>query len=97
MPASCSSVDTEHASKYLQQLCKHWSHRLEVEFDPQKGIVHFDAGRLCRFEAQDGRLAMRVETHSDGELERTQNTVIVHLKRFAFREEFGEVAWQRAD
>ena len=30
-------VPTTHASRYLQQLCKHWRHNLVVEFDETLG------------------------------------------------------------
>lgn len=94
MPTSQARIPTASASKYLQQLCKHWSHNLEVEFTPQKGRVTFDAGRSAFFEAEGETLILRVEVTDAAELERTQNTVINHLKRFAFREDFGVVVWQ---
>ena len=31
-----ATVPTAHASRYLQQLCKHWSHKLPVEFDASR-------------------------------------------------------------
>ena len=34
-------VPTAHASRYLQQLCKHWSHNLVVDFDQAHGTVTF--------------------------------------------------------
>ena len=34
-------VPTAHASRYLQQLCKHWSHNLTVDFDETHGTVTF--------------------------------------------------------
>lgn len=34
-------VPTTNASKYLQQLCKHWGHRLQVEFQVDEGTVRF--------------------------------------------------------
>jgi hypothetical protein len=34
-------VPTRHASRYLQQLCKHWSHNLAVRFTEQEGEVRF--------------------------------------------------------
>ena len=49
MPAkftSSATVPTTSASRYLQQLCKHWSHNMAVEFDEAQGRVAFakDAG-----------------------------------------------------
>ena len=31
MPIAKASVPTTNAAKYMQQLCKHWSHKLEVD------------------------------------------------------------------
>ena len=95
MPASHATVTTVSASRYLQQLCKHWSHKFSVEFTPQQGMIPFDATRVCRLEALPDRLSLRIEAADDATLERTQGVVIDHLKRFAFREELGEVRWER--
>ena len=46
-------------------------------------------------EASQDRLSLRLEAADDATLERTQGVVIDHLKRFAFREELGEVQWER--
>ena len=34
MIRSIARVPTDKGSRYLQQLCKHWSHNLAVEFTP---------------------------------------------------------------
>ena len=41
MPIAKASVPTASAAKYVQQLCKHWSHRLEVDLSDRKGVVRF--------------------------------------------------------
>ena len=93
MPTSSANIPTEHASKYLQQLCKHWSHRLTVEFDPNDGSVIFDEARSCRFHAEADHLNVVITTASADDLVRTEGTVINHLRRFAFREELADPAW----
>ncbi len=45
MPTSRADVSTEQASKYLQQLCKHWAHKFPVEFDPAHGTIELSHGR----------------------------------------------------
>ena len=50
MPISQARIATPLASRYLQQLCKHFAHKLPVEFDPQRGRIEFSIG-LCRLEA----------------------------------------------
>ena len=96
MPASQTTVPTTSASRYLQQLCKHWSHKFAVEFTPERGTIPFDETRRCLLDASADTLALRVEAADDATLERTQGVVIEHLKRFAFREDLGNVQWTRA-
>jgi hypothetical protein len=95
MPASHATIQTASASRYLQQLCKHWSHKFAVEFTPDQGTIPFDAARVCKLEASPEALSLRIEAADDATLERTQGVVIDHLKRFAFREELGDVRWER--
>ena len=96
MPATQAIIPTASASRYLQQLCKHWSHKFAVEFTPEHGTIPFDATRVCTLDASPERLALRIDAQDDATLERMQGVVIEHLKRFAFREEFGDVKWERA-
>ena len=96
MPASHATIPTVSASRYLQQLCKHWSHKFAVEFTPDHGVIPFDDTRRCIVDASAEELALRIEAADDATLQRTQGVVIDHLKRFAFREELGEVEWERA-
>jgi hypothetical protein len=95
MPSSSARIATANASRYLQQVCKHWSHKFAVEFTPERGHVPFADDRVCRFEAEPEALVMHVEAPDDESLARTQNVVVDHVKRFAFREELGAVAWSR--
>jgi uncharacterized protein len=87
-------VPTASASRYLQQLCKHWSHKLPVEFTAEKGHVAFSADRAASFEVEPGVLVLRVEASDEAALRRTEGVVINHLRRFAFREDLGEIVWQ---
>lgn len=95
MPVSHATIQTASASRYLQQLCKHWSHKFAVEFTPEQGTIPFDDTRLCRLQASPDTLALTIEAADDATLERMQGVVIEHLKRFAFREDLGNVAWTR--
>jgi hypothetical protein len=96
MPASHASIATASASRYLQQLCKHWSHKFAVEFTPQHGTIPFDPTRICTLDASADTLALHIEAADDAALERMQGVVIDHLKRFAFREDLGDVQWTKA-
>ena len=85
MAKSSALVPTEHASKYLQQLCKHWSHRLEVAFDTMQGTVKFPEA-VATMSAREGGLEVTVESAAAETVERLKGVVSTHLDRFAFRE-----------
>jgi hypothetical protein len=95
MPSSNARVVTANASRYLQQVCKHWSHKFAVEFTPDRGRVPFATDRSCEFEAQPQALVLHLEAPDEESLTRMQGVVVDHVKRFAFREDFGEVTWSR--
>jgi uncharacterized protein len=85
MPIAKASVPTANANKYLQQLCKHWSHRLEVDLSDRKGVVRFPAA-VVDLEADEDALRVTIASEKSEEVERMKGVVASHLDRFAFRE-----------
>lgn len=96
MPTTETHIATPSASKYLQQLCKHWSHKFAVNFTPDKGRVPFGDNRAAIFEATPDTLTMRIEAADAEALTRLEGVVVEHLKRFSFREDLGNIEWSRA-
>jgi hypothetical protein len=94
MPTSHADVSTEHASRYLQQLCKHWAHKFPVEFDPNHGVIDLSLGRTA-LDADATALHIAVTVDEAGSLERLETVVADHIKRFAFREELA-FDWKQA-
>lgn len=98
-----AAVPTAHASRYLQQLCKHWQHNLTVEFDADRGTVVFprDArgashpgDALVTFDAATEALNVRIDATSAEQLDGLRGAVARHLDRFAFREAPLAFDWQ---
>ena len=81
-------AETANASRYLQQLCKHWGHKFETEFDPSHGRIAFDADTVCHLDAGPERLSVRLDAVDPARAERMKKVIEDHLRRFAFREEF---------
>lgn len=93
--SATAAVPTAHASKYLQQLCKHWQHNLQVEFTADHGTVTFPKDArgadwpgdgLVTFDAGADALSVRIDASVGEQLEGLQGAVARHLDRFAFRE-----------
>ncbi|HEX8194326.1 MAG TPA: DUF2218 domain-containing protein [Allosphingosinicella sp.] len=93
--AATADVPTASASRYLQQLCKHWAHNLSVTFDANEGRILFpkDARGLnfpgdgtVTLKAHDAGLEVRVDATAPEQLDGLKGAVARHLDRFAFRE-----------
>lgn len=100
--AASASVPTQQGSKYLQQLCKHWSHNLVVEFTADHGTVTFPReGRagtfpgeaVVTFDAEADALHVDIAASSADQLTSMKRVVADHLDRFAFREAPLEFRW----
>lgn len=85
MVHSRAVVATAHASRYLQQLCKHWSHRFETEFDATAGRIALPLGET-RLTADESTLTIGLSAEDDETLTGLRDVVVRHVERFAFRE-----------
>ncbi|MGZ9810174.1 DUF2218 domain-containing protein [Pseudoroseicyclus sp. H15] len=83
---------TEYASKYLQQLCRHFAHKIAVEYDENRGVVQLPIGPAV-LTATGSELSVEVTAADDAGLERARHIIDDHLARFAFREEFTSMEW----
>lgn len=88
---SVATVATPYASRYLQQLCKHFQHKLPVTFDPHSGQIVYSIGD-CRLVAGEAVLTLLVMSQDADRLEQLQDVVARHLLRFAFREDM-KIDW----
>jgi uncharacterized protein len=89
-----SNVPTKSGSRYLQQLCKHWAHKLPVSFTAQAGQVTFPSGAVAHMVAHPEHLEVRIDLPEADMAEQMQGVVARHLDRFAFREAPLAFDWQ---
>ena len=95
MPAAQAHYTTAHGSKYLQQLCKHFAHKVEVDFTPTEGQAALPPGPATLRANADG-LHMHVSAEDDAGLAQAKHIVEIHLVKFAFRENLERLDWQPA-
>ncbi|MFK3890139.1 DUF2218 domain-containing protein [Sphingomonas sp. NPDC079357] len=86
MTVRVARVPTHSASRYLQQLAKHWSHKMEVSFSEQEATIAFPDGATLELRADSETLDVRLVVPEDGDVARMEEVVASHLNRFAFRE-----------
>lgn len=79
------SVSTGSASKYLQQLCKHFAHKVPATWSPEEGTVEFPFGQ-CHMLATETDLRFACKAEPGEQSERLKHVVESHLERFAWRE-----------
>lgn len=85
---------TPNASKYLQQLCKHFAHKIEATYDAAKGHCDFDSF-TADLEASDSGLGIIIQSAEEEGITRGKAVIWNHLERFAFREAPTEPEWKR--
>ena len=83
---------TPNASKYLQQLCKHFGHKVDVTYDALNGRADLPVGAAI-MTADDTSLTIRIESKDAEAAEVAQHVIDSHLERFAFRENITSLAW----
>lgn len=89
--------DTPHAAKYLRQLCKHFGHKIDVTLDETTpdapgATLTFGMGPAT-LKADAQTLTAHVTAPDYDALAQARHIVDKHLERFAFREEFTQMAW----
>lgn len=95
MTAMTGRAPTAHASKYLQQLSKHWSHKNSVVFDALDATIALGDNRIGMHAEPEALIA----TLTPGPLEdpaRLQRVFEAHINRFAFREAPLDFKWQNS-
>lgn len=93
MTQSKLHFSTTQASRYLQQLARHFGHKVPVTFTPHEGEVTLPFG-TCEMAATDAALSITVLGEAR-DIARLERFVGDHLARFAFREK-PTLTWQRA-
>ena len=94
---SVARVPTQAASRYLQQLCKHWSHKLPTSFTAEEGSVDFSNGARLVMRADSETLDVELTVPPGEDVGRMREVVSSHLDRFAFREAPLTFSWRSGE
>lgn len=83
---SAARVPTKNGGRYVEQLCRHWEHKLEVQRTERDASITLPSGSLVTLSADEDALDITVTAADAERLAEAQEVVRVHLDRFAFRE-----------
>ncbi|THD57720.1 DUF2218 domain-containing protein [Phenylobacterium sp.] len=92
---SSATLLTPNARKYMIQLCKHFGHRASATYGEREGEIVFEVGKVG-LRAAPQTLMLRAEAPETSGIERLEQVIESHLKRFAFREPEMALDWRRA-
>lgn len=92
MPKSTAEFETPHASKYLQQLCKHFAHKLDVAFTEDAGQIALPTGP-AELQATSDMLRITVAVSDKDTLARARHIIDKHIVKFAHRESIQGLDW----
>ncbi|MCV6595839.1 MAG: DUF2218 domain-containing protein [Mangrovicoccus sp.] len=90
-----AAVKTPRAAAYLQQLCKHFAHKVPVHYDEMEGRAELPGG-AATLHAQGDVLHISITGQSPEGVFRAGFIVEDHLLRFAFREDLGPLEWEKS-
>ncbi|EQB13891.1 DUF2218 domain-containing protein [Novosphingobium lindaniclasticum] len=93
MNVIATHVATDNGGKYVRQLCKHWSHKLQTQVEGDIGTVTFPTA-VATMAADGEGIAISITGADRADLERLAQVVATHIDRFAFREAPLAYDWQ---
>lgn len=91
MFAAEARVNSDKASRYLVQLCKHFAHKTPAEYDDLQGRIDFQPGS-CLLRATPSALVVTCEASTLPDLDRVKTTIEDHIVRFGWRDNIA-VEW----
>ncbi|AQT45252.1 DUF2218 domain-containing protein [Bartonella sp. M0280] len=88
-------IETENASKYLQQLAKHWSHKFpDTTFSEKEAHIPFSDDVTVDMFAEKASLVVQITTPNEFEAIKIEGIFDQHILRFAFKEQLS-IDWHR--
>jgi hypothetical protein len=94
MIEATARFETGNGQKYLEQMCKHFAHKVEVIEADGHAECRFSCG-IGKLEAGRDALLLRVSAGSEAEFAETRAVMEDHLLRFAFKEKPEPLLWTK--
>ncbi|WP_282175996.1 DUF2218 domain-containing protein [Vibrio nereis] len=87
-------IHSEHVSKYLVVLCRHFARKVEANWDDENGEVHFPMGKAyMRADGTTNTLTIRCTAEDEHKVNGVISIIDSHVHMFSRREAL-ELSWQ---
>ncbi|WP_020181473.1 DUF2218 domain-containing protein [Methylopila sp. M107] len=94
--AATGHAATTRGALYVEQLCKHWSHKLQVERSGASALIRLPSGARIALAPDPEGIAISITAADASALDQAKSVLTAHLDRFAFREAPIPVQWTPA-
>jgi hypothetical protein len=90
-----SIIGTQDAKKYLQRLCKHFQHKVDVQHNKDNALIQFEEG-ICAMQFSNNTLHMGCKASNTDDLKAITDTMDRHITAL-FRDNTLTVHWNNTD
>lgn len=99
------TAEVPNGRRYVEKLCKHWAHKLEVQLDEDAGRVVFPKDEddpdypedaIATFRTTESRLEVQLVAFTKTQQEVLSQVIDDHLDRFAASQGGLRLTWESA-
>lgn len=92
MITATANYETAFGKKYLGQLCKHFAHKIEVEYSETHADCALPSGPAT-MDADENSIRFAITAKDESGLKIAKSIIESHLIKFAFREKLEKLDW----
>jgi len=92
MFVTTARMTTAHGAKYIAQLCKHFAHKVEADWDETSGRAALPTGP-AEMQADAEGVSFRLQAEDAKGMIQARFVIDSHLVTFAHRENFHGLDW----
>lgn len=92
METLTTKITTTQPERVMRRLCKHWAHKIAVEYDEHKGKALFPEQGEVHFTVEENSLVIRIEANNSESMQSIQKNIEHHMVPMA-QPEIITISW----
>lgn len=89
-------IRSEHCARYLTTLCRHFSRKIEVEYNERQGVAYFPYGVCTLTLSEPDSLNIHCAAQTPEGLSAVKQVLTSHLEMFAYRGDQFAIQWTQS-